>query len=243
METPIKLNTASARSLGAQILPLMQAGDVPAAYNLLAPVLAGKTPFRLLDVIGQEIGDCIFKELDPFLEHIAGENTMGGWVVIANALGQHTEHKLSGALTRCRKYVVRSDTWYGTDILGERVPGPALVSVDFEQTLSVLESWRTDRNRWVRRVVGVAVHFWAKRSRGKSGLESRAAQLLSLLEPMFEEQNTDAVKGVGWGLKTLGRHYPNLVSDWLSEQIIQKKRNPRMLMIRKATTYLGDYKF
>ena len=32
---------------------------------------------------------------------------------------------------------------------------------------------------------------------------------------MFEEWEMDAVKGVGWGLKTLGKHYPDLVADWL----------------------------
>lgn len=30
----------------------------------------------------------------------------------------------------------------------------------------------------------------------------------------------DAVKGMGWGLKTLGRHYPDLVADWLGQQFV-----------------------
>ncbi|HEX9616936.1 MAG TPA: hypothetical protein VGA03_05930 [Anaerolineales bacterium] len=41
--------------------------------------------------------------------------------------------------------------------------------------------------------------------------------MLDFLAPLFSERETEAVKGVGWGLKTLGRHYPDLVSDWLVE--------------------------
>jgi hypothetical protein len=47
----------------------------------------------------------------------------------------------------------------------------------------------------------------------------------------------DAVKGVGWGLKTLGRYYPDLVAEWLPRQVI---RRHRALMLRKALTYLSD---
>jgi len=63
--------------------------------------------------------------------------------------------------------------------------------------------------------------------------------LLDLLEPMFEEQDTDAIKGVGWGLKTLGKHYPDLVADWLAQQV-HRQRHPRALMLRKALTYLSE---
>lgn len=57
---------------------------------------------------------------------------------------------------------------------------------------------------------------------------------------MFEEWEMDAVKGVGWGLKTLGRHYPDLVADWLAQQVVHRRRCHRALMLRKATTYLSD---
>ena len=57
---------------------------------------------------------------------------------------------------------------------------------------------------------------------------------------MFEEWDVTAVKGVGWGLKTLGRHYPDLVADWLAEQVVQRQRRHRALMLRKALTYLSD---
>jgi 3-methyladenine DNA glycosylase AlkD len=101
----------------------------------------------------------------------------------------------------------------------------------------LLEPWREDANRWVRRTVGVAVHFWAKRSAAESQSEERAKALLNFLEPMFEEHDIDAIKGVGWGLKTLGKHYPEIVSDWLAD-VVQRRTDYRALMLRKAMTYL-----
>jgi len=50
----------------------------------------------------------------------------------------------------------------------------------------------------------------------------------------------DAAKGVGWGLKTLGKHYPDLVTDWLEQQILHRRRRHRVLMLRKAAMYLSD---
>jgi hypothetical protein len=88
--------------------------------------------------------------------------------------------------------------------------------------------------------VGVAIHFWAKRSRRAPELAPRAKALLDFLEPMFEEWEMDAVKGVGWGLKTLGRYYPGLLADWLVEQVVHQRRRHRALMLRKAVTYLPD---
>ena len=236
------MKAQEAKELGKRIAALVQGGQIAQAYTLLAPVLAERTPFRLLDRIGEAVGAGPLEEACPeyerrvnaFLERIAADRTEGGWVVIASALGGQLDRDPAGALARCREYIITADIWYATDILGERVPGPALVA-DFQPTLDLLAPWREDANRWARRTVGVAVHFWAKRSRGKHAAQAEA--LLAFLEPMFEERDTDAVKGVGWGLKTLGRHYPDLVADWLAQQV---GRRPRALMLRKVLMYLSD---
>jgi len=227
------VKTREARNLGRRIAALVNSGQSPPAYDLLAPVLAQRTPFPILGRIGAAVGVGPLEAVNPFLEQIAAKETMGGWVVIGMALGEQLERDMAGAFDRCRAFVIAADTWYGTDILGERVPGPALVS-DFDPALALLDPWRGDANRWVRRAVGVSVHFWAKRSRGER--PAQAETLLAFLEPMFEEWEMDAVKGVGWGLKTLGKYYPDLAADWLAGQV---GRRHRALMLRKALTYLS----
>jgi hypothetical protein len=241
------MKTKEARELGKRIAGLIQAGQPDNAYALLAPVLAERTPFRLLDRIGEAVGagplDATCPErsrrANAFLERVAADRTEGGWVVIGSALGQQLDRDSVGAFTRCREYIIAADVWYAADILGERVPGPALVA-DFQPALDLLAPWREDADRWVRRTVGVAVHFWAKRSRGAAEYIAQVEALLAFLEPMFEEWDMDAVKGVGWGLKTLGRHCPDLVADWLAQQVVHRQRRHRAIMLRKALTYLSD---
>jgi hypothetical protein len=233
------LNAKEADELGARIAALVEGENTDKAYRLLAPVLGQRTPFRLLDRIGREVGAGPDSHVEAMLERIASERTEGGWVVIASALGRRLDCDLDGAFALCRSYVVAADVWFGADILGERVPGPALVT-HFDASLALLAPWRQDGNRWVRRAVGVAVHFWGKRSRGSQDLRAEAEGLLAFLEPMFEEWEMDSVKGLGWGLKTLGRHYPDLVTEWLVEQVVHRQRRHRALMVRKATTYLPD---
>ena len=49
----------------------------------------------------------------------------------------------------------------------------------------------------------------------------------------------DAAKGIAWGLKTVGRYYPDLVYDWLRK--MENKGLPRRALVpRKAMLYLPD---
>lgn len=230
------MKTQEARDLGKHIATLVRAAELEEAYDVLAPVLAERTPFPKLGIIGEAVGAGPLATTKAFLEVIAAHKTEGGWVVIGKALGQQLDRDLEGAFERCRGYIVGADVWYGADTMGEGVPGPALVA-HFEPALALLAPWREDDNAWVRRAVGVSVHFWAKRSRGAQELRPRAEELLSLLEPMFEEWDMKAAKGIGWGLKTLGKYYPDLLVDWLPRQL---PRRHRAVMERKALTYLSE---
>jgi len=228
------MNLSAAREMGRQLSGLLEAGQVEGAVRLPAAVLAQRTSFRLLDAIGEQPGAMRWELLDAFLTELAGQKTMGGWVVIASLLRQQLPHDLPGAFERCRLFTALAATWYASDIFGERVPGPALV-MDFQAAHSALSPWQQDPNRWVRRMVGVAVHYWAKRSRGAPALRPQASQLLELLAVQFAEQEIEVIKGVGWGLKTVGRYYPDLAAGGLLQQV---SRPHRALMLRKALTYL-----
>ncbi len=230
------MRTKEATQVGGEVLEFVLADQVEAGYALLAPILAEKTPFPMLERVGKTIGAGSPERVNPFMDHIAAHKTMGGWVVIGGVLNVQLLEDLPGACSRAQKFIIASDTWYGTDILGERVPGPGLVT-HFEDALTLLQFWRDHPNRWVRRAVGVAVHFWTKRSKGNPDLDEHAASLINLLEPMFSEWEMDAVKGVGWGLKTLGRYYPELMANWLPGQV---QRKHRAIMLNKALKFLTE---
>ncbi len=230
------MKTKQAKELGKRIAVLVQAEQTEQAYALLAPVLAERTPFAMLRHISDPVGAGPIEPVNAFLERVAVDKTEGGWVIIAKALERQLDRDLDGALARCRGFVAVADIWYAADTMGEGVVGQALVD-HFEPALELLASWREDANPWVRRAVGTGVHLWAKRSRGAAELVPRARTLLAFLKPMFEEWDIIAVKGVGWGLKTLGRNYADLMAEWLPKQT---GRRHRALMQRKALTYLSE---
>ena len=201
--------------------------------------MAKRTPFAKLGIIGETIGTGPTQQVYDFLDLIAKEKTQGGWVVIGRALAGQWDHDPEGVFDRCRSYILTAQVWYATDTLAERVPGPALVT-DFDVALILLDPWRFDPNPWVRRGVGVAVHFWAKRSQGEAGRSQQARALLRFLVPTFSEWEMDAVKGIAWGLKTLGRQYPDLVAEWLAQQVANPKSRYRAHTLRKALLYLNE---
>jgi hypothetical protein len=243
------MKAAEARDLGARLAALIEAGEAgeagkagkageaaeAQAVALLRPVLGRRVPFPALGIIGGVVGGGPLEPVNAFLDRVVAERAMGGWVVIGAALRAQLARDPLGALQRARDAVVAADVWYGADILGERVPGQALVDA-CGPTLARLRSWRTDENRWVRRAIGVAVHVWAKRARGRRGAEGRA--ILTFLEPMLAEADLDAVKGIGWGLKTIGQHAPDLLVAWLARQVARGWRPRRQLLLDKALTYL-----
>jgi hypothetical protein len=209
------------------------------AHALIDPVLSQRTPFPMLRRIGEVVGQGSIEGVTAFNDLLASEGKMGAWVVIGSALEAQLDRDFRGVFSRCRGYIVLADVWNAADTLGEQIPGRSLVA-QFEPTLEVLEAWRRDADAWVRRALGAGVHYWAKRSRGDPQHLPQADRLLDFLESTFEEREVNAVKGIGWGLKTLGRQYPRLLADWLERQQIQHGRRPSALMLRKALTYLPE---
>jgi len=232
------MKTQEARDLGARLASLVERGGLTEACSLLFPVLSERTKFDMLRLIGHPIGREPLSQVNTFLELIAADKSEGGWVVIGSALEMQFARDRRGVFDRCRGYIIVGDVWYAADILGEQVPGNALVT-NFVPSLRLLAPWRVDENPLVRRAVGVSAHHWTKCARGVDEKRDQAAELLGFLEPSFGEWQMDAAKGTGWGLKTLGRYYPDLTSVWLREQVVVRKRRCRAIMLRKALTYLS----
>lgn len=231
------MNTAQAAALGKQIAAHIAHDDTQHALYELEPTLTTKTPFSLLDRIGAQIGAGELDKTNTFLDELVCVNALGVWAILGSALTSQLSRDFGGALDRTRKQIVRGDVWYACDVLGERVLGCAWVS-EFEKTKEEIRDWRLDSNHWVRRSVGVGIHVWAKRSRGDAKYNGQARALFDFLAPVFCERDIDAVKGIGWALKTLGKQYPDMSTGWLCETVTRETAY-RALMLRKATTYLS----
>ena len=72
-----------ADELGRQISILVQANQSVKAYALLTPILAERTPFRMLDRIGAAVGAGPVEAVNPFLERIATPGLRAaGWLLL-----------------------------------------------------------------------------------------------------------------------------------------------------------------
>lgn len=232
------MKVAEVRGVAAAARTALDGGDVDAAFAALAPWLGRRVPFTALDRLGALLAEAPPRALDPLLDRVAAARAIGSWPVIGAALATRLPSARAAAFARTRGYVVQADVWYGADILGERVVGPSLVQ-DLPATLRLLAAWRDDENRWVRRAIGVGVHVWAKRAAADRAHERDAARILAFVRPMFWERDLDVVKGVGWGLKTIGRRFPALLAGWLTEvRADAAGRRAHPTMLRKALTYL-----
>jgi 3-methyladenine DNA glycosylase AlkD len=231
------MNTEEAREISKEIATLLDKHQLEEAFHLLSPILSNRTPFRLIGTIARAAAAGNIEIGDKLMDKVAAEGAIGGWPFIGDMLGQRLVNDMPATLNRCRAYIIAGNIWHAVDALAERVPGPALVE-DFDQALRLLSDWRIDENAWVRRAVGVGSHFWIKRAHGSTRCIPQAKILLNFLEPMFEERNYDAVKGVGWALKTMGRYYPDVATEWLDQQIFHLKRKPGALMMQKALKLL-----
>jgi 3-methyladenine DNA glycosylase AlkD len=226
-----------ARSTAEKLVEAINREDHEEFWSILNPVLDAKVPFPLLDEIGKLLGEAGKSDSSKYFgvfDTIIASDKMGGYVIVGQALCAFLETELEASIDKATEIVTKGKTWYVCDIVGERVLGQALVNY-FESAIPVLTRKTVLEDQEVRRSIGVAVHFFAKR-RPQDG--ERMKQLLQLLAGLVDDRRVFVVKGVGWGLKTIGKHQPKLVEDFLEKTLESKKISK--LMLRKATTYLGD---
>jgi 3-methyladenine DNA glycosylase AlkD len=228
------VNASTAGETGRSCAGLLGEKGIEKAVAFLQPALDRKTSFTLLDIMGKEIGrsGLPLDDLLSFTDKLAETKAMGAYVIIASALSCLLENNLPAAMDKTREYIIQGDTWYTADNMAERVPGQALVK-EFNSAVPFLHQYLKDKNPWVKRSAGVAVHFFAKRIRNEP---SKMRRLLDLLAPVYEEKDVRIIKGIGWGLKTAGRYYPYELAAFLKSQ---RGKKTSALMLRKAVTYLN----
>jgi len=213
---------------------LIRAGDLEKACDILDPLAFGRTKFPILDRVGTrlgeaDLGNAAFLEA---LDRMISRGSVGYYVIVGSALAQRLGSNMSTCLEKTAEYIVIGENWAKCDSIAERVWGQALV-LNFPRAHKYMTKMRNHENRWIRRAIGVAVHYFAKR---RPTAKAELDMLLVLLAPGLGERNRDAIKGIGWGLKTIGKYQPKLLTKFLKSAV--RRAHPTKLMLKKATTYL-----
>lgn len=231
------ISSAEYKRIIAEVQRLVSERKIAPLFLTLKPLLDSKCAFPKLDRIGKILGECADtneRDLVSLLDKIVEYNAMGGYVIVGQALVQMLETNFARAMKLGQKYIEIGACWYVCDIIGERCFGQAL-NRHFESALPYLRSLLNDKNDWVKRSAGVAIHLFVKRNKTD---QKNIQLLLQAVEPHIEEKNIDVVKGIGWGLKTIGKYHPDLMDTFLRKQF-SKKRKLSGLMLSKATTYFA----
>lgn len=230
------ITTDKINPLSKKVINAINAGNNKKAVNLLKKVLDIKCPFPKLDLLGRNIGQAGLKSSKKYFsafDQIIAYNTMGSYVVVASALIQFLEIDFEQVMQKTRKYIIKGDVWHVCDNMAERSLGQALVDY-FEKTIPWLKNFLKAENVWLPRAVGVAIHFFSKRVKDEP---AKTKKLLDLVKPYIETKQKDIVKGIGWGLKTIGKYHPDILIDFLSRQLKARKKLSK-LILKKALTYL-----
>jgi 3-methyladenine DNA glycosylase AlkD len=234
------MKKCDALTIASNCTHCIENGQINKVWDELLPVLNERTSFQMLDIIGSKIGENALSHKSKYLEFfdlLSNNKLMGGYVVIAQALISLLQDDYRKCFEKAKEYMIEGDEWYVCDTFGERVLGYAMID-HYDKVRSLFQEFVYDDNHWVRRSVGVATHFFAKRCRDNKRDDEKAADILELLTPQICERDIRILKGIGWGLKTLGRYYPELLVPYIKTQISSKRISA--VIIRKCITYLDD---
>ncbi|HMQ59777.1 MAG TPA: DNA alkylation repair protein [Flavilitoribacter sp.] len=176
-------------------------------------VLSQKIKFPLLEWLTLEWLKVLPGERQvEMAERIVGVKAIGSYVMAGVILRERLPHDFAGAMSKARDFIISGDEWYVCDIIGERVPGYALLTMP-KMALPELNRMARHSNKWIVRAVGVAAQLAVKWGLPPGYAEKTFKLLLSLAD------STDfhTGKGVGWGAKTIARFHPDMVRTYLPD--------------------------
>ena len=236
----MKISKKEATVIADSCVNYISGGKMNNAWSTLMPVLNERTSFKILDIIGGKLGENAIFHKDKyfdFFDMISAKKLMGGYVVIAQSLISLLSVDCRECFKNVKKYMMEGNEWYVCDTFGERVLGYAMID-HYNNARKLFWEFIYDDNHWVQRSVGVAAHFFAKRCLNDKRDDKKAVKILELLTPRICERDIRVIKGIGWGLKTMGRYYPELLVPYIKTQIASKQISA--VIIKKSVTYLDD---
>ena len=122
----------------------------------------------------------------------------------------------------------RSHTWALVDDMSFNVVAPILHGIDDAATIR--SAWAEDEDFWVRRTAMLAL--LPRLRRGTEGWD----EFTVYADEMLSEQEFFIRKAIGWILREVSKHSPDLVSEWLQP----RARIASSVTMREAVKYLPE---
>lgn len=122
----------------------------------------------------------------------------------------------------------RSFTWALIDDMSFNVVAPVLNGID--DPASIRAKWAHDEDFWVRRTAMLAL--LPRLRRGTEGWD----EFTAYADTMLEEKEFFIQKAIGWTLREVSKHSPDLVAEWLQP----RARIASSVTMREAVKYLPE---
>jgi 3-methyladenine DNA glycosylase AlkD len=229
-----KISSQRAAELALECSAYLSGDNLDAFWSCLQPVVEAKFSNESLSLFGEILGEEAAKDPDRYFrafDEMIAMKSHGCYLIVAKALSKMLETHFEPCWHRARDYIAQGESFEASDYVGQGVLGEALIRY-FDQTVGVLEELSRDESRWVRRAVGAAVQFFSEEVRDAD----RNRRLLELTLPLMGSDDEVVLKGVGWGLKTIGRYHPDLLEKFLKTHI--GRRGISLAVVKKAVAYL-----
>ena len=127
------------------------------------------------------------------------------------------------------RLVRRSYTWALIDDMSFNVVAPVLTEVD--GAASIRRRWAQDEDFWVRRTAMLALLPGLRR--GTDGWD----EFIIYADSMLEEREFFIRKAIGWVLREVSKHSPELVAEWLEPRAAIASS----VTMREALKYLPEH--
>jgi len=229
-----RLSSQRAAELALECSAYLSEDDLGAFWSCLQPVLKSKLSDDSLALFGEILGEEAAKDPERYFrafDEMIAKQSSGCTVIVGKALSKMLETHFDQCCDRARTYIAQGESYETADFVGQSVLGEALVRY-FDQTVGVLKNLSHDESKWVRRAVGAAVQFFSEEVRDVD----QTGRLLELTLPLMGSDDDVVLKGVGWGLKTIGRYHPELLEKFLKTHI--GRRDISATVVKNAVAYL-----
>ncbi len=207
------------KELAELLYRALKKGDVASTVSLLSQNLSSqkteklrftRTPF--LNSVGRELGRLLAPEEGWFeaLMELWKASDRDAKLIVISALGRLSKTHYPEVKDFVLKILGEVSHWEICDQLALKVMVNLAVKQE-EEIFSLLETWASSPNKWLRRLAAATVPPFIRAKK------DRAHICLRLLEQLMEDRDRDVQKAVSWALREVTKKDPAAVHAFLKK--------------------------
>ena len=229
-----KLTLIKSRDIAERLVSFFDENRMYEFWRLIDErLLHYKVAERYLEAVEEVLRRRSIEDPDKWLmicDEIADRQTDSAYHLSSLILGGILTQRMKECFDHSRIYLSDTTRWFSSDVYAVHVVCRGLKH-DFTNAIRYLYEFANDSSVWVKRCVGIAVHHYAKSVRD---MPERIAVILDLMKRLIGEKDVRVAKGIGWGLRSIGEFYPDLLVKFAKRNFARKKVSKLLFRVAVA---------